>query len=145
MVKKTSIMLNIAVLLAASVAVVYSGMSGRTELAFWLAVVFFAASASLLWYSVRDPLRDPLRDTEAAHAFKDAIGRMNVGLVMVTFLSGVWAIAAVLPMPRPRGLPDAAAAQTSVAGRCVASVIALIGVVAVIPIGAYLVMEFWAA
>lgn len=134
-------MLNIAVLLAASVAVVYSGMSGRTELAFWLAVVFFAASASLLWYSVRDPLRD----TEAAHAFKDAIGRMEVGLVMVTFLSGVWAIAAVLPMPRPRGLPDAAAAQTSVAGRCVAAVIALIGVVAVIPIGAYLVMEFWAA
>lgn len=133
--------MNIAVLLAASVAVVYSGMSGRTELAFWLAVVFFAASASLLWYSVRDPLRD----TEAAHAFKDAIGRMEVGLVMVTFLSGVWAIAAVLPMPRPRGLPDAAAAQTSVAGRCVAAVIALIGVVAVIPIGAYLVMEFWAA
>jgi Ca2+/Na+ antiporter len=137
-------MLNIVVPVTATVAVVYCGMTGMTELAFWLAVAFFAVSVSLLWYSVRDPLRDDSSD--AFNTFKDAIDRANIGLAMVMVLSGVWAVAAVLPRPlnSAHGVPQGP--MRAEAGRLrktwVAAVIAFIGFVALIPVGAYVVMEF---
>lgn len=118
---------DIALSVAAGVAVVGSAMAGWTGVAFWAAAALFAASVALLVSPADGWLSESLR----------GLPLPTVGLVMVAFCTGVWVLAAAL-CPRGGGEPPAV---SSGAGKAVAALVLLVAAVFSVPMGAYLALE----
>jgi hypothetical protein len=86
-------MYNIALPVAAGIAVVGSAMAGRTSVAFWAAAGLFAASVALLCSS------DALIEYWNQRGRPRSWGVLpRAGLIIVAFCSGIWvAVAALCP------------------------------------------------
>ena len=131
----SDVALDIALPVAAGIAVVGSAVAGWTDGAFWLAASLFASSAVALLASSSPPVGG----VTLPESWRPL---PTTGLVMVAFCSGVWVLAAALAPRTAGGEPPAV---PSGAAKAAAALVLLVAAVFSIPMGAYLSLEVWCA